>query len=169
MHVVDTNVLVYAANLDSPWHASCRAALARWRSRSSPWYVTWGIAYEFVRLTSHPRTLEHPWTPAEAWAFLEALAASPGFGVLQESPRHLALARDVAAELPHVRGSAVHDAHVAILMREHGIQRIYTRDTGFHRFPFLEVVDPVAEGGPAGVAEPPARYRPRRPPASARR
>jgi predicted nucleic acid-binding protein len=28
-------------------------------------------------------------------------------------------------------------------MREHGIRRIYTRDTDFHRFAFLEVVDPL--------------------------
>jgi predicted nucleic acid-binding protein len=28
-------------------------------------------------------------------------------------------------------------------MREHGIGRIYTRDTDFHRFPFVEVVDPL--------------------------
>ena len=36
-----------------------------------------------------------------------------------------------------------HDAHTAILMREHGIKRIYTRDTDFHRFPFLESVHPL--------------------------
>jgi predicted nucleic acid-binding protein len=29
-------------------------------------------------------------------------------------------------------------------MREHGIKRIYTRDTDFHRFSFLEPVDPTA-------------------------
>jgi predicted nucleic acid-binding protein len=28
-------------------------------------------------------------------------------------------------------------------MREHGIARIVTRDTDFHRFGFLEVVDPL--------------------------
>ena len=38
----------------------------------------------------------------------------------------------------------IHDAHTAILMREHGIRRIVTRDADFHRFPFLEVVDPLA-------------------------
>jgi predicted nucleic acid-binding protein len=35
------------------------------------------------------------------------------------------------------------DAHTAILMREHG-RTIYTRDTDFHRFPFLDVIDPLA-------------------------
>jgi predicted nucleic acid-binding protein len=28
-------------------------------------------------------------------------------------------------------------------MREHGIRRICTRDTDFHRFPFLEAIDPM--------------------------
>jgi uncharacterized protein len=49
----------------------------------------------------------------------------------------------VIAELPHLAGNLMHDAHTAILMREHGIARIYTRDTDFSRFPFVEVIDPV--------------------------
>jgi predicted nucleic acid-binding protein len=28
-------------------------------------------------------------------------------------------------------------------MREHGIRQICTRDTDFHQFAFLEVIDPV--------------------------
>jgi predicted nucleic acid-binding protein len=29
-------------------------------------------------------------------------------------------------------------------MREHGIKEIYTRDTDFHRFPFIKVIDPIS-------------------------
>lgn len=28
-------------------------------------------------------------------------------------------------------------------MREHGVRRIYTRDTDFHRFRFIEPLDPL--------------------------
>ena len=45
---------------------------------------------------------------------------------------------------PQLAGNLAHDAHTAALMREHGIRRIYTRDTDFHRFPFLEPVDPLS-------------------------
>jgi predicted nucleic acid-binding protein len=38
----------------------------------------------------------------------------------------------------------MHDTQTAVLMREHGIKRVYTRDMDFHRFPFLEAVDPAA-------------------------
>ena len=37
------------------------------------------------------------------------------------------------------------DSGGALLMREHGIRRICTRDTDFHRFPFVEPVDPLTE------------------------
>jgi hypothetical protein len=66
-----------------------------------------------------------------------------------------------AADTPYLRGGAgrsdpaeplrhvvwatpFHDAHTAILMREHGIRRIVTRDTDYHRFGFLEPIDPMA-------------------------
>jgi predicted nucleic acid-binding protein len=61
-----------------------------------------------------------------------------------ETERHSAVAAEVLKEVPHVAGNLMHDAHTAVLMREHGIRRIYTRDTGFHRFPFLEPIDPVS-------------------------
>jgi predicted nucleic acid-binding protein len=38
--VVDTNVLVYAADADSPWHASSRDWLERQRGRPDAWYTT---------------------------------------------------------------------------------------------------------------------------------
>lgn len=37
----------------------------------------------------------------------------------------------------------MHDLHTAVLMREHDISRICTRDSDFRRFPFLMVIDPV--------------------------
>lgn len=48
--------------------------------------------------------------------------------------------------MPLLSGNLFHDAHTATLMLEHGIRRIVTRDMDFHRFPFLEVVDPLAAG-----------------------
>jgi predicted nucleic acid-binding protein len=50
----------------------------------------------------------------------------------------------------HLYGSLLYDAHTAILMREHGIRRIYTRDGNFHKFGFLEVTDSMAVGRPSG-------------------
>jgi toxin-antitoxin system PIN domain toxin len=144
MFVVDTNVLVYAADQDSPLHGPCRGALESWRRQPGAWYLTWSILYEFLRVTTHPRVMRNPWSGKEAWRFVEALLESPGLDVLVPTERHPAVAAQVFADVPHLAGNLVHDAHTAVLMREHGIRRIVTRDTDFHRFAFLEVVDPLA-------------------------
>jgi uncharacterized protein len=144
MFVVDTNVLIYGADKDAPEHARCRALLETWRTQTTPWYVTWGIVYEFIRVVTHPRVLARPFTSVQAWAFLCALFASPRLGVLAETDRHQHVASAVFDEIPGLSGNVVFDAHTAILMRENGIRTIYTRDMDFNRFPFLETVDPVS-------------------------
>lgn len=63
--------------------------------------------------------------------------------MLVQTERHASVCRELLDELPHLRGNLMHDTHTAVLMREHGIERIYTRDTDFHRFPFLTVLDPL--------------------------
>ena len=145
MFVVDTNVLVYAADADSPYHEPCREAFDRWRGQASAWYVTWGVLYEFLRVTTHRRVMRQPWSITESWRFVEAVLASRGLGVLAPTERHAAVATEVIEAIPHLSGNLIHDATTAILMREHGINRIYTRDTDFHRFPFLQPLDPLTE------------------------
>lgn len=143
MLTVDTNVLIHAANSASSFHRPCRDWLDRQRERPEAWFVTWPIVYEFLRIVTHRQLLRPPWTVAAGWEFISSLMASRGFGILVATPRHAEVAAAVFAEIPHLGGNIVHDAHTAILMREHGIARICTRDTNFHHFPFLEVIDPV--------------------------
>ncbi|HSW49619.1 MAG TPA: TA system VapC family ribonuclease toxin [Bryobacteraceae bacterium] len=144
MFVVDTNVLVYAADQDSPFHDRCRGLLEGWRAQPSAWFLTWGILYEFLRVSTHARVFRRPWPVSSAWSFVEAVLSSPALGILVSGERHRQVAASVVREVPHLAGNFMHDAHTAVLMREHGIRRIYTRDTDFHRFPFLEPLDPMA-------------------------
>ena len=146
MFVVDTNVLVYAADRDAPAHARCRERLLAWRGQVEPWYLTWGVVYEFLRVITHPRVFRRPWTSSEAWSFVEAVLAAPSVALLAESERHASVLARLVAAVPDLSGNLVHDAHTAALMLEHGVRTIYTRDTDFHRFPGLEVRDPL---GPA--------------------
>jgi predicted nucleic acid-binding protein len=54
--VVDTNVLVYAADRSATEHARCRELLVDWRAQATPWYLTWGIVYEFAGTCFTTRT-----------------------------------------------------------------------------------------------------------------
>ncbi len=145
MVLVDTNILVYAADADSPFHAPALSWLERQRRRPEAWYTSWPVLYEFLRVTTHPRVMRRPWSVQQSWEFVSSLLDSPGIGVLVSTSRHAEVAGQVFAELPHLAGNLLHDSHTAILMREHGIRRICTRDTDFHRFPFVEVIDPATE------------------------
>lgn len=146
MFVVDTNVLVYAADRGAPEHSRCRELVARWRAQSTPWYLTWSIVYEFLRVCTHPRVFRSPWSVPDALRFVDALRESPGLEILVHTSRHPTVAAEVLGAIPALRGNLLHDAHIATLMREHGVPRIYTRDTDFHRFAFVEVIDPLADG-----------------------
>ncbi len=143
MFVVDTNVLVYAADTSAPEHERCRALLERWRETSAAWFLTWGICYEFLRVVTHPRVLRRPWGSRSAHEFLEAVAAAPGLTMLVPTDRHAAVLKELVDATPGLAGNLWHDAETACLMREHGIRRICTRDTDFHRFPFVEAIDPM--------------------------
>lgn len=144
MVVVDTNVLVYAADADSPFHEACRSWIEERRGRPDAWYCAWPIVYEFLRVCTHPRVLRKPWKLVDAWSFIAVLLDSPGIGMLSPTSRHASVASEVVRQFPHLAGNILHDTHTAILMREHGVKQICTRDTDFHRFQFLDVVDPAA-------------------------
>jgi toxin-antitoxin system PIN domain toxin len=136
-------VLVYAADRSAPEHSACRALLERWRRDPMPWYVTWPIIYEFLRVSTHPRVFRTPMTAQAAWAFVRVLLAAQSLTILVPGARHAAVAEQTINEVPLLRGNLLHDAHTAILMREHGIRKIVTRDADFGRFPFLEPADPM--------------------------
>lgn len=145
MLVVDTNILIYAADRDADFHVVCRERLEHWRRQAAPWYLTWNIVYEFLRVATHPRVFRQPWSIADAWRFIVGILAAPSAGLLLPTDRHESVLRQTLDELPHLRGNIVHDGHTAVLMREHGIQRIVTRDSDFHKFPFLSVIDPLPD------------------------
>jgi predicted nucleic acid-binding protein len=66
--VVDTNVLLYVGNSQSPRHGVARGLRESWLSGPHALYVTWGIVYEFLRVATHRAVFPRPLT------FLEALS-----------------------------------------------------------------------------------------------
>lgn len=145
--LVDTNILAYAVNRDCAEHPAAVEAIEGWLSASVPWAVTWGIAYEFLRLVTHPRVFRRPLTAAQAVEFLDPLFASDLVSVLCATERHEALLRLTVRELGHPTGNLFHDLHTAVLMREHGVSEIMTADTDFRKFSFLTVTNPVHRAG----------------------
>ncbi len=143
MFVVDTNILLYAVNPDSPDHPVAREVLEGWRSEARPWFLTWGIAYEFLRVSTHHRVFPRPLRLREAREWLDLLLATPAVSMLSETDRHRRVLEELSELHPRSAGNVLHDLHTAALMREHGVSEIRTADTDFHQFAFLRVVNPL--------------------------
>lgn len=146
MFVVDTNILLYAVNPDSPDHEIARISLETWRAGETPWFLTWSIAYEFLRVSTHMKVFPEPLDLPRARGWLKALLATPNVGVLIETERHGEVLDDLVRHHSRLKGNVLHDLHTAAVMREHGVSEIRTADTDFHQFPFLEVVNPLVGG-----------------------
>ena len=106
-------------------------------------YVAWVTAMAYLRIATHPTIFASPLSPEEAMANLERLLALPHVRVLSEEDGFWTVYQQVTRGLT-VRGNLVPDAHLAALLRQHGIARLYTNDTDFLKFPFLDVKNPFA-------------------------
>lgn len=140
--VIDTNVLVYAVHQTAPQHAAARAFVEERRSKGG-FCVTWSILYEWLRVVTHPRVFSRPLVPAEARRFVLSLALDPAVDILEHTGNHARVLDEVLTDLPHLRGNLMHDAHIAALMKEHGVSTIATADQHFRLFTFLKIINPA--------------------------
>lgn len=141
--MVDASVLAIAADRSETAHDACREQLETWRRQATPWYLTWPILFDFLRLVTHPRIYRKPWRTEQAWAYVDAILAAPTLSVLSAGDTHRSIVEGLLEELPDLRGELMHETQIAATMLEHGVKRIVTRDVAFNRFPMLEVVDPL--------------------------
>jgi uncharacterized protein len=140
---VDTNILLYAVNPNCPEHGSAHSVVEELRAGGGPWYLTWGVIYEFPRVITHPAVSKRPLSLSAALSFARHLLDSPSVGILHETETHFAELEELARQVPAISANDVHDAHTVVLMREHNILTILTADKGFGRFKNLEVVNPI--------------------------
>lgn len=138
---LDVNVLLYASDVSAPVHAAARRFLEKAAAGDDLLCLGWPTAMSYLRMSTHPRIFNSPLTPAEALSNIEALAALPHIRLLSEDDGFLRVYREVAGVFP-VRGNLVPDAHLAALLKQHGVRTLYTRDADFRKFAFLDVRDP---------------------------
>ena len=143
MLVFDTNVLIHAATVESPFHELGAGLLREAHLSPEPSLIPWNVSYEFLRVVTHPTYHLTTLDTREAWRFLSELLQSPNFGVLLPTANHAAVLTQTLDELPWVRSNRFFDLQTAVLMRENGLTRICTFDRGFERFPFLSVINPL--------------------------
>jgi predicted nucleic acid-binding protein len=99
------------------------------------------MAYQ--RIATHPSIFAKPMSAVMAWENVQRLLKLPRARVIHETAS-FALDYAEVAKLAGIYGNLVPDAHIATILRQHGVRRFYTADTDFKKFDFLEVVNPLA-------------------------
>ena len=138
---VDANVLLYASNEATGLHEQAKMFLAERANDPDVFCIAWTTVMAYLRIATHPSIFPRPLPPKEAVANIEALLALTRVRVLNEAEGFLAAYR-LVTEGDVIRGNLVSDAHLATVLRQHGVRRLYTADRDFRRFDFLEVRNP---------------------------
>jgi toxin-antitoxin system PIN domain toxin len=140
--LVDSNLLIYATDADSPHHARARPWVEELVSSAAPVGLAWIVILGFLRVTTRAGVLRRPFTPAEAAAFIDEWLEQPYVTVLGPGEHHWPILRNLL-KATGTAGNLVPDAHLAALAIEHGCA-LYSADNDFKRFPGVEHVNPLA-------------------------
>lgn len=132
MKLVDTNVLLHAANTSAVEHGESRRWMEAALSGGAPVGFGWLALTGFLRIATHPRVFPVPLAADAALDLIEEWLAPPSARVLHPGLRHPSILREMCAAVGG--GNLVTDAHLAALAIEHKAT-VVSYDTDFARFP----------------------------------
>jgi toxin-antitoxin system PIN domain toxin len=141
MILPDANLLLYAYDQSSPFHARAKAWCERIMSGPAPVILLPAVVFAFVRIATHPRVFHEPLAVAEAAARVRAWLAR------RHVQLHEMLAEDVESALRLLEsagtaGNLSTDAQIAAVALRLDAE-VQTADLDFGRFPQVRHVNPL--------------------------
>lgn len=146
---VDTNILVYASNEDSPQHKRARALLDYLHAGPTLVVFFWPTILGYLRIATHSSIFPQPLGPQEAVDNVTRLLAPSHIHAEGEAPGFWPAYQQVAAPTKP-RGNLVPDTHLVTLMHQHGVSKIWTADRDFRKFDGIKALDPFGDRYAAG-------------------
>lgn len=139
--IVDTNILVYAHNIDSPFFPLA-SSLFEELIASGGLAVTPLILFEFYAIITDGRKIEKPFPPKDALAVIKDLIESQFVSILI-SVNIVDFEAWLRNYADSVKRYQIYDAHIAFSMKQNGLSKIYTLNTkDFKKFDFIETINP---------------------------
>lgn len=139
---VDTNILVFATDADSPWESAAATELEQWRKQGTELCISVQVLREYLAVTTRPAPGQID--PPNYAAILSNLAAfRSGFQVLEDTRFVSEKLGDLVQRFA-VKGRQVHDANIAATLLTNGLQYLLTRNgRDFGRFSPFIIVHPL--------------------------
>ncbi len=140
--LVDANILLYAADLESTHHRKATSWLQDALEGNQRVGLPWQTIGAFLRISTNPRLFQRALTAAEAWGAVDAWLRAPNVWVPTTSQRTLRILGNLMTT-HDVRSDLVTDCQLAALAIEHGVP-VVSADSDFARFPTLTWINPLA-------------------------
>lgn len=140
--LVDANILLYAVDGDSPFHAAGRDWIEDALNGPRRIGLPWQSLTAFLRIATNPRAMTNPLSSAEAWGVVESWLDAPYAWVPQPGRGHREILGRLIQDL-HLSANLIPDAALAALCIEHGMT-IVSADSDFGRFTEVNWINPVA-------------------------
>ena len=141
MILLDVNLLVYAHDATSKHHSQARQWWEDQLNGSQMIGLSWVALLGFIRLLTHSRIYENPYSPAEVLAIVGTWLEQPHVRIIHPSEGHFRLLANMIDQIG-TAGNLTTDAHLAALAIERGLI-LQTTDADFARFPGLKWNNPI--------------------------
>jgi len=140
---VDVNILLYASDESSSFHAKAAELIERLARGPDLLYLFWPVLMGYLRIATHPAIFPRPLSVGVATGNVGQLLGLPHARALGEGDDFWQVYSTVTSGAV-VRGNLVADAHLVALMRENGISTLWSHDRDFRKFEGVRVQDPFA-------------------------
>ena len=138
--VVDTNVLLYATDLDSDFHDRTNRCLTEQLAGSGTVGFSWIALLGFARIATNPRIMRMPATSEAVFDVIDGWLGQPGAMIVHPTSSHSAVMRKLLSALG-TAANLVNDAHIAAIALEYRAT-VCAFDTDFERFPGVTRIEP---------------------------
>jgi toxin-antitoxin system PIN domain toxin len=139
--VPDANLLLYAYDSESPFHAAASRWWAALLSGVEPVGLCPVVVFAFLRLSTHGKVFDRPLTVGEAAECIASWLARPNARLLVAGPGHIEAVTRLLTKAG-TAGNLVTDAQIAALALEYGAT-VHTADTDFARLTGVSWKNPL--------------------------
>lgn len=144
VYAIDTNILVYAFNLDNPLNKKAYAFLKeKVLTGIIGTCLSYQSLYEFYSIITNPRRVEKPLATDRAKEIIETYMKAKNIPKIYPRKSNL---RNVISLLASydIAGQDIFDVVLVATLLDNGVEGIITRNTKhFARFEFLSVLNPL--------------------------
>jgi hypothetical protein len=142
---LDSNLLVYAVNKDSPFYTAARTVIGMVNAGRLQVCLSPQVLGEFYATVTNPRKLGRALAPEEAAHVLERVLVADIVAKIYPGRSTLGLTLDLARRY-ELRGADFFDAQIVATMLDNEVTTIYTaNEKDFARFEEIEAINPFSE------------------------